>query len=312
MKPKFVSFVIPARDEEKTVESLYHQISSVVGNLVTNFEIIFIDDGSTDNTFEILKKLSLKDKHLRVIKLRGGFGKSIALQTGFNEAQGDIIFTMDADLQDDPTDIPKFLKKLDEGYDLVSGWKKVRYDPLTKTFPSKMGNQLVRMLTHLPIHDSNCGYKAYRKEVLNDLNLYGELYKYIPIFAQSNNFKVGEVVISHHARKFGKSKFGMERNIKGILDLMTVVFLTGYVKRPGHFFGTVGLLFFSPGFLIGLYITYLRITTGGIQFHTPLLFLGVLLMVIGIQFLSTGLISELITSYNQDKRNTKSYIETKK
>lgn len=312
MKPKFVSFVIPARDEEKTVEILYRRISDVVKRIGINFEIIFIDDGSTDKTYEILQKISLKDKHLRVVKLRGGFGKSIALQTGFNETRGDIIFTMDADLQDDPTDIPKFLKKLGEGYDLVSGWKKVRYDPLTKTIPSKLGNYLVRVLTRLPIHDSNCGFKAYRKEVLRDINLYGELYKYIPIFAQSNRFKVGEVVISHHPRKFGKSKFGMERNIKGILDLMTVVFLTGYVKRPGHFFGTVGLLFFTPGFLIGLYITYLRITTGGIDFHIPLLFLGVLLMVIGIQFLSTGLISELITSYNQDETKVKNYIEAER
>lgn len=306
---KFISFVIPARNEEKTVEILYRKIVNVIKKLEVNFEVIFIDDGSTDNTYDILHKITLRDKRLRVIKLRGGFGKSIALQTGFNEAKGDIVFTMDADLQDDPTDIPKFLKKLDEGYDLVSGWKRTRYDPITKTIPSKIGNNLVRFLTHLPIHDSNCGFKAYKKEVLQDINLYGELYKYIPIFAQSNNFKVGEVIISHHARKFGKSKFGMERNIKGILDLITVVFLTGYVKRPGHFFGTVGLSFFSLGFIIGLYITYLRITTGGIEFHLPLLFLGVLLMVVGIQFFSTGLISELITSYNQDKYKTKNYIK---
>lgn len=308
MLSKLISFVVPARDEEKTVEILYKGIESELKKLSINFEVIFIDDGSTDRTFDILKKISLKDKRLKVVRLRGGFGKSIALQTGFNMAAGDIVFTMDADLQDDPTDIPKFLKKLEEGYDLVSGWKKIRYDPITKTIPSKLGNSLVRILTKLPIHDSNCGYKAYRKEVLRDINLYGELYKYIPIFAQSSNFRVGEVIISHHPRKFGKSKFGIERNIKGILDLITVVFLTGYVKRPGHFFGTVGLSFFSIGFVIGLYITYLRITTGGIEFHIPLLFLGVLLMVVGIQFFSTGLISELITSYNQDKSKVKNYI----
>lgn len=308
MLSKLISFVVPARDEEKTVEILYKGIESELKKLSINFEVIFIDDGSTDRTFDILKKISLKDKRLKVVRLRGGFGKSIALQIGFNMAAGDIVFTMDADLQDDPTDIPKFLKKLEEGYDLVSGWKKIRYDPITKTIPSKLGNSLVRILTKLPIHDSNCGYKAYRKEVLRDINLYGELYKYIPIFAQSSNFRVGEVIISHHPRKFGKSKFGIERNIKGILDLITVVFLTGYVKRPGHFFGTVGLSFFSIGFVIGLYITYLRITTGGIEFHIPLLFLGVLLMVVGIQFFSTGLISELITSYNQDKSKIKNYI----
>lgn len=311
-KKSFISFVIPARDEEKTVVSLATQIASQIKKLKLKYEIIFIDDGSKDKTYEIISKLSKKDKQVKIIRLRGSFGKSVALQTGFNSAKGDIVFTMDADLQDDPSEIPKFIKKLDEGYDLVSGWKKIRYDPVSKTLPSKLGNTLVRVLTKLPIHDSNCGFKAYRREVLEDLNLYGELYKYIPIFAMRNNFKVTEVVISHHARKFGKSKFGVERNIKGILDLITVIFLTGYVKRPGHFFGTVGFLSFSMGFVIGLYITYLRITTGGIDYHLPLLFLGVLLMVVGVQFLSTGLISELITSFNQDKSKYKNYIKDQK
>lgn len=307
MKTK-ISFIIPARDEEKTVKPLALQIINQVKKIKSNYEIIFIDDGSTDKTFEVVKKLSKQNKNIKVIQLRGGFGKSIALQTGFNNAKGDIIFTMDADLQDDPAEIPRFIKKLNEGYDLVSGWKKVRFDPLSKTIPSKIGNFLVRKLTRIQIHDSNCGFKLYKKEVLEDINLYGEQYKYIPIFAQSNNFKVTEIEISHHPRKHGKSKFGIERNIKGILDLITVIFLTGYIKRPGHFFGGVGFLFFLIGFIIGLYITFLRFTTGGIQFHTPLLFLGVLLMVIGIQFFSTGLISELITSFNQDKNKFKNYI----
>lgn len=309
MKKRFISFVIPARDEEKTVIELYQKISIEAKRLFLNFEVIFVDDGSSDKTFTTLKKLSQKQKNLKVIKLRGKFGKSIALQTGFDHAKGDIVFTMDADLQDDPKEIGKFLKKIDEGYDMVSGWKKRRFDPLSKKLPSKIGNYLVRFLTKVPVHDSNCGFKAYKKEVLNDLNLYGELYKYIPIFAQSNNYKVAEIIVSHHPRKYGKSKFGAERNIKGLLDLITVVFLTGYVKRPGHFFGSVGFLFFTTGFLIGLYITYLRVTTGGIEFHIPLLFLGVLLMLIGIQLVSTGLISELITSFNQDKAKIKNYIE---
>lgn len=308
-KPPKVSFVIPAKDEEKTVVKLVNQISAQLKKLKLSYEIIFIDDGSTDTTYQVIKNLSLKNRYIKVIRHRGNFGKSIALQNGFNQAVGDIVFTMDADLQDDPNEIPKFIKKLNEGYDLVSGWKKIRYDPISKTLPSKIGNFLVRVLTKLPIHDSNCGFKAYRKEVLTDLNLYGELYKYIPIFAQKNNFKVGEIVISHHPRKFGKSKFGVERNIKGILDLITVIFLTGYVKRPGHFFGTLGFIFFSIGFLIGLYITYLRIITGGINYHIPLLFLGVLLIIVGIQFFSTGLISELITSFNQDKERYKNYIK---
>lgn len=307
-KNNTISFVIPAKDEEKTVEILADQIIDQVKKIKLKYEIVFVDDGSTDKTYNILNKLAKKDKNIKVISLRGSFGKSIALQTGFNNAKGDVVFTMDADLQDDPKEIPKFIEKINEGYDLVSGWKKIRYDPISKTLPSKLGNYLVRVLTKLPIHDSNCGFKAYRKEVLSDINLYGELYKYIPIFAQKNNFKVTEIVISHHPRKFGKSKFGVERNIKGILDLITVIFLTGYIKRPGHFFGTVGFLFFSIGFMIGLYITYLRITTGGIEYHIPLLFLGVLLIMVGIQFISTGLISELITSFNQDKSKFKNYI----
>ena len=298
MKPK-LSFVIPAKNEEESVTTLYKQITDVVKPLRKTFEIIFVDDGSTDTTFEVLQSIYKKDKRIKVIKLRGNFGKSIALQIGFENSNGEIIFTLDADLQDNPKEIPNFLKKLDDGYDLVSGWKKVRRDPLTKVLPSRVFNFATSFLTGVKIHDTNCGFKVYRREVIGSLNIYGELYRFIPVIAAKQNFRVGEIIVEHRARKFGKTKFGWERNIKGLLDLITIVFLTGYLRRPGHFFGTIGLASFFLGFLIGLYILYLRIATGSIQFRHPLLFLGMLLMIIGIQFISTGLLAELIVHSNK-------------
>lgn len=296
-----LSFVIPAKNEEKNLNILYGELLKVLGHLGKSFEIIFVDDGSVDRTFEVMRNLHQKDKRVKVIKLRGWFGKSTALQIGFEHASGEIIFTMDADLQDNPKEIPNFLKKLDQGYDMVSGWKKKRYDPISKTLPSKIGNFFTRLLTGTKIHDLNCGFKAYRKETTQNLNLYGELYRYIPVLAEKQNFVVGEIVVSHQPRKFGKSKFGWQRNIKGFLDMLTIVFLTGYLKRPAHFFGTLGLISFFFGFLIGVYITYLRLTTGSVQYRYPLLFLGMLLMIIGVQLVTTGLLAEMLLRINQKK-----------
>ncbi|QQG47963.1 MAG: glycosyltransferase family 2 protein [Candidatus Woesebacteria bacterium] len=302
------SFVIPAKDEEGSVVILCKNIEKVIKKISNNFEIIFVDDGSKDNTFKILKTLAKRDKKIHVIKHRGNFGKSVALQNGFNLARGEIIFTMDADLQDDPKEIPNFLKKIKEGYDLVSGWKKTRHDPkFSKVIPSRFINYTARVLTDVKVHDMNCGFKAYRREVVENLNLYGELYRFIPILAAKMRFRISEIPVIHHSRKYGKSKFGWSRSIKGILDLLTVVFLTGYVQRPGHFFGGLGFLSFSGGFIIGLYITYLRITTGSIQFHQPLLFLGVLLMTLGVQLITTGLLAEMVV-YSQKKQDYKSFI----
>lgn len=300
MKPS-ISFIIPARNEEDSVVQLYSEIISSIEKNNRNFEIIFIDDGSTDDTLKKIEELHKKDKRVKVINLRGGFGKSIALQVGFDNAKADIIFTLDSDLQDNPKDIPLFLEKLDEGYDLVSGWKQKRLDPsLGKVIPSRMINFLARRLTGLKIHDTNCGFKAYRKEVIKNLNLYGELYRFIPIIAAKQNFNVGEVVVNHRSRQFGKTKYGWSRGIKGMLDLLTVIFLTGFVTRPGHFFGSLGLIAFLLGFLIGLYILYLRLATGSIQFRHPLLFLGMLLMIIGVQLISTGLLAEMVV-YSRQK-----------
>lgn len=306
-----LSFIIPAKNEEESVEKLYLELLKALKKLGKSYEIIFVDDGSTDGTFEVLKKIHNKDKSVKVIKLRGWFGKSVALQAGFSQAKGKIIFTLDADLQDDPSQIPNFLSKLAEGYDLVSGWKKIRHDPLSKTLPSKIGNWTTRFMTGIKIHDLNCGFKAYRREVVESLNLYGELYKYIPVLAEKQNFRVTEIVVPHKARKYGKSKFGWQRNIKGFLDMLTVVFLTGYLKRPAHFFGTFGLISFFIGFGIGLYITFLRFTTGSIQYRQPLLFLGVLLIIIGIQLVTTGLLAEMIVSFNQNRNPEDKHIEKK-
>lgn len=295
-----LSVVIPAKNEEGSVETLYQEIKSVVNPLKKSFEVIFVDDGSSDSTFEKLAALHKKDPRVKIIKFRGNLGKSAALQVGFNLACGEIIFTMDADLQDNPAEIPHFLAKLDEGYDLVSGWKKTRHDPSVKVIPSRiLNNFLTPLLTGVKLHDINCGFKAYRKEVVKSLNLYGELYRFIPVFAAKQAFKVTEIPVDHRTRKHGKSKFGWERNIKGLLDLITIVFLTGYNRRPGHFFGTLGLVSFFFGFLIGLYITFLRLTTGNVQGRHPLLFLGMLLMLVGVQLVSTGLLAEMMLASRQ-------------
>lgn len=303
-----LSFVIPAKDEEGSVEELYREISNEAGKITKQFEIIFIDDGSKDKTFEILEKLSQKDRNVRVVKFRGNWGKAAALQTGFNLAKGEIVFTMDSDLQDNPAEIPNFLAKLEEGYDLVSGWKKERHDPWHKVLPSRVLNWLTGKFTGVWLHDINCGFKAYRKEVVENLNLYGELFRFIPVFAAKSNYRVTEIPVEHRRRKFGKSKFGIERNIKGLLDLITIIFLTGYVRRPGHFFGTLGLLSFFAGSVIGLYITYLKITTGSIQGRNPLLFLGVLLMIVGIQLLTTGLLAEMLL-FSRQKQDYKTAVD---
>lgn len=303
-----LSFVIPAKNEEESVGQLYQEICDTVKPLRHSFEFIFVNDGSTDSTLGQLKELRKKDNRVKIISLRTNFGKSTALQVGFEKAQGKIIFTLDADLQDNPKEIPKFLEKLNNGSDLVSGWKKIRHDPASKVIPSRILNFVTSFLTGIKIHDTNCGFKAYKKEVIQNLNLYGELYRFIPIFAAKQGFKIDEIVVSHRARKFGKTKFGWERNIKGLLDLLTIVFLTGYLRRPGHFFGTLGLSCFFFGFLIGVYITYLRLTTGGIQFRQPLLFLGMLLMIIGIQLISTGLLAEMVV-FTKEKTSYKNYIK---
>ena len=305
-----ISLIIPVKDERGSLEQLVKEIYEGCSPLNKSFEMIFVDDGSIDGSFELLENLRKKDKRIKVFRLRKNFGKSTALMVGFDNAQGEIQITLDGDLQDNPIEIPRFIQKLDQGYDVVSGWKKKRHDPLNKTVPSKIFNLLTAKLTKIKIHDFNCGFKAYRKEVTKKLNLYGELYRFVPVLVEQMGYKVGEITVRHRKRKYGKSKYGSGRIVKGLLDLITVLFLGGYATRPGHFFGSLGILFFIPGFLIGLYITYLRITTGGIGFHYPLLFLGVLFIIVGIQFISTGLLAEMLLS-SKDKSDTEDLISKK-
>ncbi len=299
-----LSFIIPVKNEEDSIFQLVTEIKKEVSKLKKTFEIIFVDDGSTDKTFEKIKTLTKKDSKIKAFKLRGNWGKSVGLSIGFQNATGGIIFTMDGDLQDNPTEIPHFLKKIDEGYDLVSGWKKKRNDPIGKTLPSYVMNTIVRVLTGVNIHDMNCGFKAYKKDVVQSLNLHGDLYRFIPIIAQKQNFKVGEITVIHRSRKFGKSKYGLGRFLSGWLDLLTVFFLVRYLRRPGHFFGFIGMILLTIGTLIDTYISFLVFTTGSTQSHQPLLFFGVMLIILGVNLIMTGLLAEMLLHFSTPRDYT--------
>jgi len=290
---KELSVVIPLFNEEKSLNSLYGELKAILKHSGKSYEIIFVDDGSNDNSWSVLERLHAQDKDIRGIQFRKNSGKAAALSAGFKCAEGKVIVTMDADLQDDPGEIPEFVKKLDEGYDLVSGWRFKRRDPLSKILPSKIFNNLTSMLTGIRIHDFNCGFKAYREEVVKDIQVYGELHRYIPVLAHWKGYKIGEIKVKHHPRSHGKSKYGLGRFFRGLLDLVTVMFLTRYMRRPLHLFGSIGLLLFSVGLIINIYLAVLWFLGQGIGAR-PLLFLGVLLMLIGFQIVSTGLIGEIL------------------
>ncbi len=290
-----LSVVVPLLNEEQNLLPLHAQLHSVLSALDRSFEIIFIDDGSTDDSFTILEKLHRESDHVKVLQFRRNFGRSAALSAGFSVAQGDVVITMDADLQDDPHEIPRFLSKLDEGYDLVSGWKHPRRDPLSKTVPSKLFNFVTRRITGVNLHDFNCGFKAYRNGVVRELEIYGELHRYILVLAHWKGYRIAEIKIHHHPRRFGRSKFGLNRFSRGFFDIVTVFFLTQYTRRPLHLFGWFGSLSFFAGLLINAYLTVLWLTGYRPIGNRPLLMLGVLLLIIGVQFFSLGLLAELIT-----------------
>jgi glycosyltransferase involved in cell wall biosynthesis len=290
------SIIVPVLNEQESVSALYQGLTTAVDAAsVQDYEIIFVDDGSRDGTFEVLETLHARDGRVKVIQFRRNFGKSAALSAGFAAAQGEIVFTLDGDLQDDPTEIPRFLGKIHEGYDLVSGWKYPRHDPLSKTLPSKFFNFVVRLTTKVKLHDFNCGFKAYRRDVVQELHLYGELHRYTPILAHQKGFRVTEIKVTHHPRKFGRSKYGIRRFARGFFDLLTVLFLGAYTWRPLHLFGWAGVGTFGLGSLINLYLTILWFAGQGPIGNRPLLMLGVLLMIIGLQFFSMGLLAEMIT-----------------
>jgi len=291
-----VSIIITIYNEEENIRLLYNELSEVLKELGKNYEIIFVDDGSSDSSFKILKELyEGGDGRIKVIQFRRNFGKSAALSAGFAEASGEIIITMDADLQDDPQEIPRFIAKINEGYDLVSGWKFPRFDPLSKTIPSKFFNYITGLLTGVRLHDINCGFKAYRKSALSELKIYGELHRYIPVLVHWKGFKITEIKVQHHPRQFGRSKFGIERFLRGFFDLITILFLTQYTDRPLHLFGQLGLFSFVIGLLINIYLSVLWFLGYRPIGNRPLLLLGILLTIIGVQFFSFGLLAEMIT-----------------
>ncbi len=305
-----LSFVIPVFNEQDSLEQLYSEIIENIKEY--EYEIIFIDDGSTDKSFKILQILAAADNKVKIIKLRKNFGKSAGLNVGFEATQGDIVFTMDADLQDDPKEIEQFIKKLDEGYDMVTGWKVKRKDPISKTWPSKLYNKVTSNTFKLKLHDYNCGYKAYKKEVINELDIYGEMHRYIPALANSLGFKVAEIPVHHRKREFGKTKYGSERYLRGFLDLLTVKLVTGYIHSPLYLFGRIGFGFGFVGFIIALYLSIMKLGFGIPLYNRPLLYLGTLLMIIGLQFFSIGLLGELIINRNRDGNRKKNISIAKK
>ncbi len=297
-----ISVVIPVFNEEGSLEELFLRLQETLNSIGSIYEIIFVDDGSRDNSFHILEELSRKEKAVRVITFRKNFRKSAALAAGFGKARGKILITLDADLQNLPEDIPKMVARLEEGYDLISGWRINRRDPLSKIIPSKIFNKITSLLTGIKIHDFNCGFKCYRREVIKEIELYGELHRYIPVLANRKGFLVGEAKVEHHPRKSGKSTYRTERFLRGFWDLLTVLFLTRYAKRPLHLFGLLGLLSFFSGFAVNAYLAFIWFQ-GAYIGGRPLLILGMLLMIMGIQFISMGFLGELIISKRETADN---------
>lgn len=298
-----ISVIIPVYNEEASLEQLARELAEVAAKHAWEMEFIFVDDGSTDGSWSVIGQLAQQDARITGIRFRRNFGKAAALAAGIRQARGEWICTLDADLQDDPGEIPRLFDELQKGYDLVTGWKKVRYDPWHKVIPSRVFNWLVSKWTRVHLHDHNCGLKLGRAEVFREIRLYGELHRFVTVLAAARGFRVGEVVVQHRPRTFGYSKYGASRFIKGFLDLMTVQFLTRYGRRPQHLLGTVGILLASLGFVGVVYLTVLWILTqfGGYEFaplHTrPLLIYSVAAILLGSQMMSIGFLAELITAY---------------
>ena len=311
-----LSVVIPVYNEEESLAELYRELDEVAREYRYDVEILFVDDGSTDGSWAQIKRLADEDARVRGIRFRRNFGKAAALSAGFREARGEFIFTLDADLQDDPHEMPRFLDQMQAGRDVISGWKQVRHDPWHKVLPSRIFNWLVGRLTKVKLHDHNCGFKCYRREVLDELQLYGEMHRFVPVLAAARGWRVDEIVVHHRARRFGRSKYGFGRFVKGFLDLLTVHFLTGYGQRPQHLLGTLGLIAFLAG---GLGVVVLTVwwfvsrwspSIEPLHLHQRALFYYTLAaMLLGAQFLSVGFLAELFTAYHMKEARTYSIKE---
>jgi glycosyltransferase involved in cell wall biosynthesis len=301
-----LSLVIPLLNEKESLPELHAWIRRVIDPIGWQWEVIFIDDGSKDGSWEVIQSLARQDNHVKGIRFSRNYGKSAALQTAFSVTQGEVVITMDADLQDSPEEIPELVRMIrEDGFDLVSGWKKKRLDPaLTKNLPSKFYNWTVRLMSGIQLNDFNCGLKAYRSDVVKAIEVYGDMHRYIPVLAKWAGFsRIGEKVVQHQERKFGTSKFGMERFIRGPLDLMSVIFISKFGKRPMHLFGPLGVLFFIIGFAILVWLSYQKLVINeyGIA-DRPLFYFGILALIIGTQLFLTGFLAELI-SRNSAQRN---------
>jgi glycosyltransferase involved in cell wall biosynthesis len=290
-----VSVVIPLLNEEESLRDLHDQLKNALARVPGNYELIFVDDGSTDNSFKVLRELKSRNPRVKAIRFRRNYGKSAALQVGFQKAQGEFVITMDADLQDDPAEIPNLIKELRGGLDVVSGWKKKRKDPLGKTIPSKFFNFVTGLVTGIKIHDFNCGLKGYKLDVVKSVNVYGELHRYIPALAHWAGFRVGETIVNHRPRRYGKTKFGMARYSRGFLDLLTVVFTTRYFSRPLHLFGGWGILSTMAGLITSGWLVYEKYMNDQPLSNRPLFIVALIMVIVGVQFVSMGLLGELIT-----------------
>ena len=312
-----MSVIVPLFNEGESLPELIRQLSLAMAERELHdlfvepfsFEIILVDDGSTDDSCRIIGRMTPSMPELRLISFQRNFGKTAALSAGFMAATGDLVCTIDADLQDDPFAIKGMIRKLHEGYDLVSGWKQERKDPLSKTVPSKLFNGVTRLFTGITLHDFNCGLKVYRKEVTRRLELHGDMHRYIPVLAQWMGFRIAELPVEHRARKFGTTKYGSSRFFSGLFDFLSVLFITRYLRRPMHFFGMAGLMSFFSGFLISLYITLDKILLNKPVSNRPILFLGILLLILGVQLFSTGLLGEMLST-SSAKGNTFAVRET--
>ncbi len=296
-----LSVVIPLLNEEGALRELHEKLTAVLVRLGHTYEILFVDDGSRDNSAAILDELVAADEHIGCVRFRRNFGKAAALDAGFKRVRGDIVVTMDADLQDDPEEIPRMLAKLDEGWDVVSGWKEKRHDPLGKTLPSKFFNFTVSRVSGVKLKDFNCGFKAYRREAIDGLRLYGELHRYVPVLVHWRGFSVTQISVTHHPRTTGVSKYGVERMLKGAFDLLTVLLITRYRTRPLHMFGLIGALLSVLGFVCLSYLTVLWFQGVRPIGTRPLFFLGLLLIMVGVQLVSTGLLGEMLASSQQTR-----------
>jgi len=299
-----ISVIVPVYNEVESLPELAAWIEKVMDANKYSYEVIFIDDGSKDGSWNIIESLSQKNFRMKGVKFQRNYGKSAALNTGFNKSQGEVVITMDADLQDSPDEIPELYQMIiNEGYDLVSGWKKKRHDPLTKTIPTKLYNAVTRKMTGTKLHDMNCGLKSYSKEVIKSIEVYGEMHRYIPVIAKWAGFtNIGEKVVQHYPRIYGKTKFGIERYINGFLDLLSIIFIGRFGKRPMHFFGLWGTLMFFMGFVIALYLAYAKFFMSAYRMtDRPLFYFGLISMVIGVQLFLAGFIGELISRTASDK-----------